>query len=113
MKLSEKLREKEKEQDKVYDVLYWKPSEGDVLEGTVTDIGTTITAHGDSDFVQVETDEKKKFMVFCNGLLKRLLDEEEVKKGDYIAIRFKGFVQSKKSKTKRYRNYILVKDDPE
>jgi hypothetical protein len=73
-------------------------------------MGTTITQFGDSDYVQIAT-EAGKVMVFANGLLKRLLDEEQVEVGDVIAIKFVGYSQSKKHKNKKFKNYILVKDD--
>jgi DNA helicase TIP49 (TBP-interacting protein) len=109
MKLADKLKEKKREQEKEYDVIFWKPTEGEIIEGTVEDIGTTITEHGDSDYVQIETEDGKKYMIFVNGYLKRLLEEEEVEKGDYIAIEFTGYVQSKKYKTRKFKSYVLVK----
>jgi DNA helicase TIP49 (TBP-interacting protein) len=111
VKLADKLQEKKREQEKEYDVLFWKPQEGDVIEGAVAEIGTTITSHGDSDYVQIQTEDDKKYMIFCNGYLKRLLEEESVQKGDYIAIEFTGYVQSKKYKTRKFKSYVLVKDD--
>jgi hypothetical protein len=106
-----KLKEKKQEQSKEYDALFWKPQEGDILEGKVTEIGTTITGFGDSDYIQIETEDQKKYMVFCNGVLKRLLDEEDVNVDDYIAIEFIGYVQSKKSKNRKFKDYVLVKAD--
>jgi hypothetical protein len=111
MKLAEKLKEKKKAAEKEYDVLFWKPEPGEIIEGVVEEIGTTITGFGDSDYIQIQTEDDRKFMVFCNGVLKRLLDEEDVKVDDYIAIEFKGYVQSKKSKNRKFKDYVLVKAD--
>jgi DNA-directed RNA polymerase subunit E'/Rpb7 len=111
MKLAEKLAEKKKAAEKEYDVLFWKPSEGETIEGKVTEIGQTITGFGDSDYIQIQTEDQKKYMIFCNGVLKRLLDEEDVKVDDYIAIEFVGYVQSKKSKNRKFKDYVLVKAD--
>jgi hypothetical protein len=110
MKLADKLKEKKKAAEKEYDILFWKPQEGETIEGIVREIGTTITGFGDSDYIQIETD-KGKYMIFCNGVLKRLLDEEDVKVSDYIAIEFAGYVQSKKAKNRKFKDYVLVKAD--
>jgi hypothetical protein len=111
MSLADKIKEKEQERNKEYDILFWKPVEGDVLMGTVEEMGSTITEHGDSEYIQIQTDEQKKFMVFLNSVLQKLVEQEDVKTGDRIAIKFLGLVQSRKFKTKKYKDYILVKDD--
>jgi DNA helicase TIP49 (TBP-interacting protein) len=111
MSLLDKLKEKESEIEKGYDVLFWKPEPGEIIEGVVGEIGTTITGFGDSDYIQIQTEDDKKYMIFCNGYLKRLLEEEEVQEGDFIAIKFAGYVQSKKYKTRKFKSYILVKAD--
>jgi hypothetical protein len=49
-------------------------------------------------------------MVFLNSILKKLVEAEDVKVDDRIAIKFLGLTQSKKSKRK-FKDYILVKDD--
>jgi DNA helicase TIP49 (TBP-interacting protein) len=107
--LTEKLKEK-KQQTKQYEIEYWKPAEGDILEGEVQDIGQTITTYGDSDYIQVLTPDGKKVLAFCNGILKRLLDEENVQIGDVIAIEFLGLAESKKNPKRKFKDYILVVD---
>lgn len=109
MSLKDKLAEKEKERDQGYEVAFWKPQEGEILEGVVTEFGETITEFGDAEYAQVET-EGKKYMVFLNFGLKKQVDAEGVKEGDRVAIKFLGLVQSKKSKRK-FKDYLLVKED--
>jgi hypothetical protein len=106
--LLEKLKEKEKTNN--YAVKYWKPNPGDVIEGTVDDIGTTITSMGDSNYIQIIDSSGEKHLIFLNSVLKRLANEEDVQKGDRIAIKFTGLVESKKYKNRRFKNYILVKE---
>lgn len=110
MSLLEKIKEKEAEKNKGYDVLFWRPEEGEILEGVVTEMGETITEFGDAEYLQLLTDNGKKFMVFLNSALHRLIEAEDVKTGDRIAIKYLGLVQSKKTKRK-FKDYILVKDD--
>lgn len=105
--LMEKLREKE--QKMTYSTTYWRPSEGDVIEGVVTDRGETITENGDAEYIQIDT-EKGRFMVFLNSVLRHQLEAEGVQKGDTIAIKFLGLVQSKRSRRK-YKKYLVAKGD--
>lgn len=111
-KLLEKLKEKEQERQNHsdYSVIIWKPEKGEVLEGTVDEIGHTITDYGDADFISLTTDDEQKYMIFLNSVLSRLVDEEDVRPGDRIAIKYIGMKQSKKS-NKKYKDYLLVKDD--
>lgn len=111
MSLMDKLKEKEQERNKEYSILFWKPQEGEIIEGTIEEIGETITEYGDSEYVQIPTDDQKKYMVFINSVLKKLVEAEDVKVGDRVAIKYLGLSQSKKTKRK-YKDYILVKDDP-
>lgn len=112
MNLIDKLNEKEKAKTEEYSILYWKPEPGGIIEGVVEEVGETITENGDAEYVQIATDDGKKFMVFQNSVLKKLIEAEDVTIGDRIAIKFIGLTQSKKSKRK-YKDYILVKEDSE
>ncbi len=107
--LIDKIKEKEQERQKEFSVLFWKPEPGQIVEGVVEEIGNTITEHGDAEYVQIATDEGKKFMVFLNSVLHKLMEAEEVKVGDRIAIKYAGLVESKKSKRK-FKDFILVKE---
>ena len=111
MSLVEKIKEKEAEKNKGYNVLFWRPEPGEIIEGEVIEMGETITENGDAEYVQICADDGKKFMVFINSVLQKLILSEDVKVGDRIAIKFLGLVKSKKSKHK-FKDYILVKDDP-
>lgn len=111
MSLINKIKEKEEEKNKGYDVLFWKPMEGEIIEGEVIEMGETITENGDAEYIQILTEDGKKFMVFVNSVLRKLIVAEDVKIGDRIAIKYLGLVKSKKSKHK-FKDYILVKDDP-
>lgn len=108
--LIDKLNEKEKARTEGYSVLYWKPQEGEAIEGIVEEMGTTITENGDAEYVQIQTDEGKKYMIFVNSVLHKLLEVEDVKTGDRIAVKYLGLVQSKKTKRK-YKDYVLAKAD--
>lgn len=109
MSLTDKLKEKEQENVKEFSTIFWKPKEGEVLEGKVEKIGQTITEFGDKNYLELVTDEGKKFTVFINAVLERLIEKEGVKKGDRVAIKYKGLGLSKKTK-REFKDYILVKD---
>jgi hypothetical protein len=108
--LIDKIKEKETEKNSGYEVQYWKPTEGETIEGIVTDMGNTITEYGDAEYLQIETDGGTKVMIFLNSILQRQVESEDVKVGDRIAIKYLGLVQSKKTKRK-YKDYVLVKDE--
>ncbi len=114
MNLMDKLKEKENERQKGYDILFWRPNENEVIEGTVVEMGETITENGDAEYLQMETGNGEtgtgKFMIFINSVLRQMIVAEDVKVGDHIAIKFLGLVQSKKTKRK-YKDYVLVKDE--
>ncbi|MFZ6007212.1 MAG: hypothetical protein ACOYU2_06105 [Nitrospirota bacterium] len=110
MSLIDKIKEKEQERNKEYSVLFWKPEPDEIIEGIVEEMGETITPNGDAEFIQIQTDEGKKIMVFINSILQKLIVQEDVKTGDRIAIKYLGLVQSKKT-NRKYKDYILVKDD--
>ncbi|MGB9878352.1 MAG: hypothetical protein ACPLGZ_00045 [Candidatus Pelagibacter ubique] len=109
--LREKLEEKKKEKNQ-NSAIFWRPNPGDVLEGTVKDIGTTITSFGESDYIDVITDQNQIVTVWMNSVLKHLIKKEGVRKGDRIAIEFLG-VRSSKTKKKGYKDYILVVEHQE
>ncbi|MEW6741020.1 MAG: hypothetical protein AB1325_14105 [Nitrospirota bacterium] len=110
--LIDKLKEKEQGRNKEYSVLFWKPEPDEIVEGIVEEMGETITPNGDAEYVQIMTDEGKKFMVFVNSILQKLIVQEDVKVGDRIAIKFLGLVQAKKT-NRKFKDYVLVKDDSE
>lgn len=104
--LRKRLEEKEKMKEK--DSTFWSPEEGEILEGKVAKIGTTITEYGDADFAEIELEGGVKKTVFINPILARQFEEEEVREGDEVAVKFLGKVQSKK--TKRWtKNYVVAK----
>jgi len=109
--LSRKLEEKKKERSKHGKSIFWRPvNQGDRVEGIVRKMGTTITAYGESDFIELETDQGM-VTVWLNSVLKRQVEEEKVREDDHIAIEFLGVVSSSKNKKKAYKDYILVKAD--
>ena len=108
--LVDKIKEKEQERNKEYETQFWKPAEGEILEGVVTEMGDTITEHGDAEYLDIETDGGKKFTVFINSVLRKLIAGEDVKVDDRIAIKYLGLVQSKKS-NRKFKDYILVKEE--
>ena len=99
---------KEKEQQSSTSNGYWKPEEGEVLEGTVAKIGSTITSNGDATYCDLQT-EAGKVSLFLNSVLKQAFANESVQEGDTIAIKYLGLEKSKKGR--QYKNYIVVKDD--
>ena len=108
MSLDQKLKEKEQERQKNRTI--WKPEkEGEILEGKVTQLGRTITPFGEADFCEIMTSEGQVWTVFLNVVLADRFHEENVQKGDTIAIKFAGMKKSKKGK-KTYRDFIVVKD---
>jgi len=107
--LLEKIAEKEQAKNAEYEIQFWRPEPGEIIEGRVTEMGETITENGDAEYFQIEA-KGRKFLVFVNAVLHRLLEEEDVQTGDRIAVKFLGLVQSKKS-DRKYKDYILVKDN--
>jgi len=107
--LSRKLEEKKKERSKHGKSIFWRPvNQGDRVEGIVRKMGTTITAYGESDFIELETDQGM-MTVWLNSVLKRQVEEEKVHEDDHVMIEFLGVVSSSKNKKKAYKDYILVK----
>lgn len=102
--LTEKLKEKKAKQSNV-----WHPEVGEILEGTVSEMGDTITANGDAKYAHIET-ETGKVTVFLNSVLQKQFEEEQVEEGDTIAIEFLGMVKSQKGK-REYKNFCVVKSD--
>lgn len=110
MSLIEKIKEKEKEQRKEYDSVFWKPTEGEIIEGSVnTEVGQIETAYGVREFIEVKTDEGKRYTIFLNKVLLDNIAKEDVKRGDRIAIKYLGEMSCAKTPSKRFKNYILVK----
>ncbi|MBF0558847.1 MAG: hypothetical protein HQL08_08710 [Nitrospirae bacterium] len=108
--LIDKLKQKEAEKNKDYEVKFWKPEAGEILEGKVTDMGNTITREGDAEFMQIEIGTGK-FMVFVNSVLSRLMEDEGVQIGDTVAVKFLGLIESNKNKKRKFKDYVLVKAD--
>lgn len=109
MSLTDKLTQKEKDRDK--EGTYWKPAEGDILEGVASDIEDTITANGDAKVMDIETAEGKTFTIFVNSVLEKQFAEEKVKPGDKIAIKFLGLFPSHKNPKRKFKDYLVVKDN--
>ncbi len=101
---------KEKEQEKGKKSIFWRPNPGDILEGRVLAIGSTITSFGDGDYVELETTDGQKITIWLNSILKKLVEQEDVSEGDRVAIKFVGVVTSSKNKKRAYKDYVLVKD---
>jgi len=107
--LSRKLEEKKKERSKHGKSIFWRPvNQGDRVEGIVRKMGTTITTFGESDYLELETDQGM-MTVWLNSVLKRQVEEEKVHEDDHVMIEFLGVVSSSKNKKKAYKDYILVK----
>jgi len=107
-KLDQRLKEKEQERARVRTI--WKPEkEGEILEGKVTQLGRTITPFGESPYCEIATQDGQVWTVFMNVVLADRFKEENVQKGDTIAIKFAGMKKSKKGK-KTYRDFVVAKD---
>ncbi|MGO9016674.1 MAG: hypothetical protein ACLQF0_17065 [Dissulfurispiraceae bacterium] len=104
--ISEKLAAKKERLNE-----HWNPAVGDVLEGTVAEIGETPTANsgGGAMYARIQTDSGKR-TVFINSVLEKQFDEEGIEEGSVIAIEFLGLVKSRKS-NQEYKNYVVVKAD--
>lgn len=109
MGLLEKLQteEKQREQGK-FATQFWKPKPGDVLIGTVTKMGETITSFGERQYMDVQAEDGNTYTVFLTPVLKRLIEEKHVKEGSKIAIKFTGIKTSSKNRKKTYKDFILV-----
>lgn len=108
MSLLDKLAEKEKA--KQFDSVFCKLQPGDIVHGEVTDMGSTITQYGESEYIEIKGEDGQKTTVFLNTVLKKQVEEETVKVGNIVAIKFLGEVQSKKNVRKSYKDFVLVKE---
>jgi len=104
--LTEKLREKQAGQAKNGRQV-WKPEEGEILEGVVTQMGSTITQFGDAEYLDIKDDQGHVWTVFLSKVLKTKIDEELVEEGDRVAIEFLGLKKAAKG-TKKYKDYLVV-----
>jgi len=104
--LTEKLREKQAGQAKNGRQI-WKPKEGEILEGVVLKMGSTITQYGDAEYCDIRDDQGETWTVFLSKVLKDKIDEELVEEGDRIAIEFLGMKKAAKG-TKRYKDYLVA-----
>lgn len=111
MTLAEKIEQKEKERQTRFQTIFWKPQPGEVLEGTVRALGTTITTYGEQEYADVETADGTVYTVFLTRLLQDLFDAEGISEGDRIAIKFVGIKASAKNKNKTYKDFVVVKDE--
>jgi len=91
--------------------LVWRPqAEGEIIEGTVTEIGKTITENGEREFLKMQTEGGEK-MVFLNRSLKKLVSKNMVDEGDRIAIGYVGqVVGTGAHEGKTFKNYMLLKE---
>lgn len=81
MSLLDKLNQKEQEQKKQYNSQFWKPKEGDVIEGVVEKMGSTIADYGDQNYLEFIDDSGLRWTVWCNAILDKQIEKEEVKAG--------------------------------
>jgi len=109
--LEKKLEEKEKEKAKTKDHQIWEPKEGEILKGKVIKLGKTITSFGEKEYLEIQTREGQVWTVFVTAVLKDRLEEEKVKEGDTIAIKFLGLKKSKKSR-KSYKDFVVATGPP-
>ncbi|WP_353685419.1 hypothetical protein [Thermodesulfovibrio sp. 3462-1] len=86
--------------------LFWRPIIGDVMEGTVVDIGSVITSLGESNYIDVMTDTGEIVTIWLNTVLQALVEKEKVKKGDRIAVEYLG-VRSKNKKI-AHKEYVIA-----
>jgi len=85
----------------------WRPEEGEILEGVVEKLGDSITIYGDQSFLEVTTG-LGKVTVWLNSILQEQVEEEEISKGDHIAIKYLGLKKSKKG-DRQWKDFIVVK----
>lgn len=111
MSLIQLIAQKEQERGEHGDFEYkfWKPNPGEIIQGVVDKMGSTITDYGESDYIELDTCNDGKFTIFLNQILVRQVEEEKVTRGDTIGIKYLGLVKSKKS-SREYKDYVLVKD---
>jgi len=106
----EKLKAKEQAKGQSQGRQIWKPAEGEILEGVVTEHATTITPFGEAEYLDIRDNKGQVWTVYVNKILGDQIDAEVVSKGDRIAIKFLGLEKSKRG-NKKYKNYLLAKDD--
>lgn len=113
MSLMDKLAKKEAEHKEKFGGGFWNPTEGEILEGTVVEMGTEKTQYrNDQAFLKIKTEDDTEVKVFCNAQLESLVADEDVNVKDYIAIKFLGARKSNKT-GRTYKNYLLAKETPE
>ena len=107
MSMKDKIAEKEREFKDKFGGGFWNPTDGEILEGIVKELGTEVTKfRKDQPYLLVSV-EGKDVKVFCNSQLEALCTEENVEVGNMVAIKYLGSrVSSKTGKT--YKNFVLV-----
>lgn len=108
MSILEKLQQEEQQRESKFSTYFWKPRPGEVLVGTVTKMGQTITAYGEKEFMDVQAEDGKVYTVFLTPVLQKLTEEKNVQEGQKVAIKFLGIKTSSKNKKKTYKDFILV-----
>lgn len=109
MSILEKLEQEEKQREQgKWTTFFWKPRPGEVLVGTVVKMGETITAYGEKEFLDVQTEDGQVYTVFLTPVLQKLVQEKNVQEGQRVAIKFLGIKTSSKNKKKTYKDFVLV-----
>lgn len=106
--LIKKLEEKE-QKSSAKSIIYWKPMQGEVLQGVVEEAGSTITVYGEQEYLQLRTESGQRFLVWVNSVLKHQILSENIEVGDTIAVKYLGIKTSAKNRKKTYKDYVLVK----
>lgn len=108
--LVDKIEAKERARQREWEINFWRPKDGDILEGTVEDFASTINDRGEWQEMYLRKDDGKLFLLTLGAVLGRLIEEEGVKVGDRVAIKFLGPRVSKRT-GRQYKDYILVREE--
>jgi len=108
--LMEKLKAKEQAKEQSQGRQIWKPAEGEILEGVVTEHATTITPFGEAEYCDIKEDDGKVWTIYPNKILAAQFEAEFVQKGTRVLIKFMGLKNSKKG-SRRYKDYLVIVDD--
>jgi len=91
----------------------WHPEEGEQLIGKIMKFGETVTASGDTKYVEItREDDGKIITVWCNKVLVNAFTKQAISEGDRIGIEYLGREQIKDS-DKTFHNYAVLKDTGE
>ena len=90
----------------------WRPTEGETIEGKITDIDTRATQYGAYPILTLACEDGPHAVHAFHAVLQRGIQKIEPQIGDQIAIRFLGSKPLKSDPSKSFNDYQVTSDKP-